>query len=141
MGKTPTPEPMVTPPLPLNSPLPTAIPSPFQVGDWLTIATILLTISAAIFYFAGWVYEAYWYSFFGINLTQINIPLQQIMIEGLPGIIIIAFSSLIAIFFFNTFLGRKKDNKTGTNLVWIMVVAYGICVLFVLVIGIIYVLV
>ena len=110
----------------------------FQVGDWLTITTILFTLSAAIFYFAGWVYEAYWYGFFGINLTQINIPLQQIMIEGLPGIVIIAISSSIAIMVFNLFPRKKKKSGTNPSFVWVMVSAYGLCVLVVFVIGILY---
>ncbi len=70
--------------------------SGIKISDILSFASAILAfVSAAIFYIAGWVYEAHWYSFFGINLSQIKISTEQIMIDGVPGILILAFSVLL----------------------------------------------
>ena len=65
-------------------------------SDMLNLTTALLgLVSAAIFYVAGWVYEANWYAFYGISLTQINFQPQQVMVEGIPGVFLIGVSFVI----------------------------------------------
>ena len=54
-------------------------------------------ITSAIFYYTGWVYLAHWYGFFGIDATQINIPIQVILLHGVPGILVLVISVLIPI--------------------------------------------
>jgi len=105
-------------------------------SDFLSLITVALTISAAVFYIAGWVYEVYWYGFFGINITQINIPLQQIMIEGLPGILIIAFGLLVAFLFFAGRRNRQDDIAENLDVLRIILTAYSVSVFIILFIGI-----
>ncbi len=56
-------------------------------------------ITSAIFYFAGWVYVAHWYGFFGIDATQINIPTQVILLHGVPGILVLGISLMLGVIF------------------------------------------
>lgn len=105
-------------------------------GDLLSFITVALTISAAVFYIAGWIYEAHWYGFFGINITQINIPLQQIMIEGLPGIFIIAISLLVANVIFSIRRMNKKNDPKNLDVLRTILIAYSISIGFILSIGI-----
>jgi hypothetical protein len=54
-------------------------------------------ITSAVFYFTGWVYISHWYSYYGIDATQINIPLQLILLHGFPGVLFLATCSLLAL--------------------------------------------
>jgi hypothetical protein len=123
---------------------PLVIPEPLgnrmKLGDLVGLITVAITISAAVFYIAGWIYEVYWYGFFGINVTQISIPLQQIMIEGLPGILIIVVSLLISNLLFSIRrwnIQRRNTEGSAKNLdvLWTILLAYGLSVVTVLVIG------
>lgn len=44
--------------------------------DWdvlgLTSAAIAL-VGTAIFFISGWIYEAHWFSFFGVNIAQLSL--------------------------------------------------------------------
>ncbi len=97
-----TPETVVTPPESPQQPsiLPDRAtkqkPEPGLNWDVLGIASAAITlISAAIFYVAGWVYEAHWHSYFGINTSQIDLVPANVMIQGMPGIFLLGCTTLL----------------------------------------------
>lgn len=47
-------------------------------------ATALTLLGAGVLFMLGWAYEANWYGYFGVSITQINILPQQILIQSIP---------------------------------------------------------
>lgn len=71
--------------------------SPRMNWDVLGIASVAISlVGAAIFYVSGWVYEAHWFGFYGIHLSQIDISPPLIMIHGVPGIIVFIVAIFLA---------------------------------------------
>lgn len=66
--------------------------------DWdvlgLTSAAIAL-VGTAIFFISGWIYEAHWFSFFGVNISQLNPDPIRMMVQGIPGVLY--FSSVFLV--------------------------------------------
>ena len=60
---------------------------------FLPFVTVIVT---SIFYFTGWVYISHWYSYYGIDATQISIPLQLVLLHGFPGILFLVICGLTA---------------------------------------------
>lgn len=58
-------------------------------------ATVALA-GAAIFYVSGWMYEAQWYGYYGVPLMQISLDQAAVMIQGVPGIMLLSVSMLVA---------------------------------------------
>jgi hypothetical protein len=54
-------------------------------------------IGAAIFYLAGWIYEAHWYAFYGLDVAQLNLAPFHIMIQGVPSIFLLILCSAISL--------------------------------------------
>ncbi len=84
------------------SPVQTEIPQknepPLKASDLLSFFSGIVALSlGAIFYISGWVYEANWYSFYGIQLSQVDLSTQQIMIDGVPGIFILIVSGILVL--------------------------------------------
>lgn len=53
--------------------------------DILGVLALFITLfGAAILYTCGWAYEAAWYGYFGIELSSLELPLYQTMVEGFP---------------------------------------------------------
>jgi uncharacterized Tic20 family protein len=72
--------------------------------DILGIVTLGLTlIGASALYIAGWSYEAAWYGYYSLELSSLELPLYQTMIEGFPFALVLAIAIVIA---FNS----TKDN-------------------------------
>ncbi len=61
---------------------------------------------AALLFMLGWAYEANWYGFFGISMSQVTIQPQGIFIQSLPGVVTIAscFSASLVINYCGHFL-------------------------------------
>jgi hypothetical protein len=62
---------------------------------FIPFATVIAT---SIFYFTGWVYISHWYSYYGIDASQVDIPLQLILLHGFPGILFLTICGLISLF-------------------------------------------
>lgn len=68
-----------------------------KASDWLSFSSAIIAVTAtAIFYFAGWVYVSHWYSFYGIDSSELDLPTQLILIHGIPGILVIILTGLVA---------------------------------------------
>ncbi len=69
-----------------------------KLSDVLNSALIVAAITAIV-YFQGWLYSSSWYSFYSIDLSQIQIPTQVVLIHGIPGttvsVVILAVSLLM----------------------------------------------
>jgi hypothetical protein len=60
----------------------------------LTSVTIAI-IGAATLYAVGWMYESRWYSYYGIEPSQLNLAPNQVSIQSIPGLLFIFFSAAI----------------------------------------------
>jgi hypothetical protein len=78
---------------------PRAIPATKSTDDIISkyFLPFAAAITTAIFYFTGWAYIAHWYGFFGIDASQVNVPIQIILIHGVPGILLLVACGLIAL--------------------------------------------
>lgn len=76
----------------------------------LTSAAVTV-IGAAIFYIAGWTYEVHWYGYYGIEISQIDLSPPRIMVQGMPGILLLALGISLSLIWFlvgNLFSWWKK---------------------------------
>jgi hypothetical protein len=66
------------------------------IGDRLSkyFLPFAALIASAIFYYTGWVYISHWYGYYGIDATQVNVSVQNILVNGIPGVMVL-FSTLI----------------------------------------------
>lgn len=72
--------------------------------DVIGLTSVAITlVGAAIFYIAGWMYEAHWFSYYGIDISQLSLSPFQIMIEGVPGILLLTISLLTSFLFISIF--------------------------------------
>lgn len=55
-------------------------------------ATAITLGGAAIFFVSGWYYEARWYSFYGIDISQLSLSPINFMVQGIPGILFFLIS-------------------------------------------------
>lgn len=86
-----------------------------KASDWLSFSSaIIAVIASGIFYFAGWVYISHWYSFFGIDATELNVSPQTIVIHGVPGVLVIILVGLFtsSIYAIAKLSARKKSVTT-----------------------------
>lgn len=97
--------------------------------DVIGLTSVAITIvGAATFYIAGWFYEAHWYSYYGIEVSQIELVPHQVMVQGVPGILLLVFSAslslalfLIGRLFFWIISWLKKGERL--DLAWNMLVS------------------
>lgn len=66
-----------------------------RIMGWAS--AIITLIGAAIFYVAGWVYEAHWFGFYGIDSSRLALPVTSVMIQGIPGILLLTLCVLITV--------------------------------------------
>lgn len=60
--------------------------------DIIGISTTAITLGgAAIFFVSGWFYESKWYSFYGLEISQLSLSPVNIMMQGMSGMIIFVF--------------------------------------------------
>ena len=74
--------------------------SPFRFWNWdvVGLTSVAVTIvGAAIFYVAGWVYEANWYGFYSIEVSQIGLVPNQVMLQGFPGIFLVLIGLILSV--------------------------------------------
>lgn len=87
-----------------------------QPGDLLNFVSAMLALaSAAIFYIAGWVYESHWYAYYNLTTGMIDLPTERVMIQGVPGIFLLAFALLISTMI--VMLSKQKLVKDDIQLV------------------------
>jgi len=85
-----------------------------QPSDWLNFSSALVVVATtSIFYFSGWIYVSTWYGFYGLNISQLQIPLQTVLVNGLPGIFASILVSLyvITIIPFMDWLSKVDANE------------------------------
>lgn len=77
----------------------TGVASPITpFWDVLGLSSVAVTIAgAAIFYIAGWVYEANWYGYYKIEISQVGLIPNQVMVQGFPGIFLVLVGLIISI--------------------------------------------
>jgi hypothetical protein len=103
-----------------------------KTSDILSFSSALVVVvSSAILYLAGWVYLAHWYAYFGMDATQINLPTQTVIIHGLPSILILVLAglssaSIVAVWKIVKSAARLEKNDFPI----IVVIAYLIAFLF-----------
>lgn len=69
--------------------------------DVIGLTSVAITIAgAATFYIAGWFYEAHWYGYYGIEVSQIELVPYQIMVQGVPGILLLVLSISLSLAMF-----------------------------------------
>lgn len=70
--------------------------------DVLGLTSVAITlVGAAIFYAAGWIYESRWYAYYGIEVSQLNLPSHQVAIQGVPGILVVIFSVVVSLIIYS----------------------------------------
>lgn len=77
--------------------------------DVLGFSSAAITLlGAGTLYIIGWAYVSNWYQYFGINIEQIDLPLQQILIFSTPAIlsVIILVPLSVSYYFFIFFIRR-----------------------------------
>jgi hypothetical protein len=110
--------------------------------DVIGISTTAVTLAgAAIFFVSGWFYEARWYGFYGLNISQLRLSPIDFMVQGIPGIMVFLIAFLISwvvirvskVFFRAFWLFRLEGDAPGVaflnvilrnELVWIGLLAY-----------------
>jgi hypothetical protein len=94
--------------------------------DVIGISTTAVTLAgAAIFFVSGWFYEARWYGFYGLNISQLQLSPIDFMVQGIPGILLFLISFCISWVvikvskgIFQTFWSyRIKGNSAGVQLI------------------------
>jgi hypothetical protein len=93
------------------------------------IGSAAITIAgAAIFYIAGWVYEAHWYGYYGVEVSQLDIAPHIVMIQGVPGIVFLAIMGAISLALFSfAKLLLLSTGITKEDLPGIILNAYILC--------------
>jgi len=81
-------------------------------------------ITSAIFYYAGWVYIAHWYGFFGIDATQVNIPIQVIFLHGLPSMLIMSGGGFIFALIISSIRIFQKTQPSLSTLINTFIITY-----------------
>lgn len=90
----------------------------------LLFSSAAITIGVALFFWIGWMYEAKWYGYYGINVAQLDLPVQNIVIQSIPilllalfilALILIGVYVLRVFIYFFYFLVTKKQ-KTWNDL-------------------------
>jgi hypothetical protein len=78
------------------------------------LSAAITVLGAAIFFMVGWSYEANWYGYYGISMSQVNLPVQQILVQSFPPIIIVlvVFGLLVSIYWLVYFRGRASVDIT-----------------------------
>lgn len=73
-----------------------------------------------MFFWIGWIYESKWYSFYGINIAQIEMPVQLVITQSVSPLLIIFFVLLLLflvvyilrwlfVYLFYVFTGKEVD--------------------------------
>ncbi|MCL4272257.1 MAG: hypothetical protein KJZ77_00170 [Anaerolineales bacterium] len=78
-------------------------------------SAIIAVIASAIFYFAGWVYVSHWYSFFGVDASQLDLPTPIILIHGVPGILTILGTGFAAVSLFSISKHATKRRRVNAG--------------------------
>jgi len=71
-------------------------------------------IGTAILYMIGWVYVSNWYSFFGVNISQLNISIPQVIIQCITPITITFITIVlggILFYILSRFLSFARENQ------------------------------
>jgi hypothetical protein len=92
-------------------------PINWDVLGLLSAAVTLL--GAAIFFMVGWSYEANWYGYYGISMSQVNLPAQQILVQSFPPtiIVLVVFGLFVSIYLtFVYFRERILEDMTQVQL-------------------------
>jgi uncharacterized protein YebE (UPF0316 family) len=103
---------------------------------------VIVTISA-IFYFTGWVYISHWYSYYGIDATRINIPIQIILLHGFPGILFMGVCGLVAILgvaFYRNLFYHSPLHISDIPTVVVLAYLISLVIIFIAIVVILYVL-
>lgn len=79
------------------------------------VATALALAAASIFFISGWLYETQWYSFYGIEISQINIPPTSFMVQGFPGILIVMICVPFTWILIRLYRGISRFIKVRSN--------------------------
>lgn len=82
-----------------------SVPTPKRELNWdvIGLASVAITLmSAGVFYIAGWVYEARWYSFYGLEVSQFQLDPARVMVQGMPGILLLTASITLSLILFST---------------------------------------
>lgn len=105
--------------------------SPRMNWDVLGIASLAISlVGAAIFYVSGWVYEAHWFGFYGIHLSQIDISPPLIMIHGVPGIIVFTVAIFLAQMLFATYQAYRGKTVLFQDFPVVILIAFVLVSLF-----------
>lgn len=86
--------------------------------DWNVmgfVSVAITLISTSFFFLIGWSYESNWYSYFGINSSEINIPVPQVLIRSVPIVIGALISLLLSYLFISLLIFVLESLKTFEN--------------------------
>lgn len=81
--------------------------------DIVGLFSAVIPLSGTVILFLlGWDYESNWYSYFGMNIDQVNVSLQQVMLHGVPAILYTLYylSGSMVIFFIIRAFGTFSRN-------------------------------
>ena len=59
--------------------------------DWdiIGISSTAISLLGIVFFVVGYSYEAAWYAYFGISITEFDIPIQRFLLQSIPAILIV----------------------------------------------------
>ena len=81
-------------------------------------SAIVPLVGTGILFIIGWAYQANWYGYFGVSMSQVNVQPQDVIIQSLPGVVtitsclsagIVSYYSFYFLFeFFKQFSKRRE---------------------------------
>ncbi|MFN8413172.1 MAG: hypothetical protein U0Z26_12365 [Anaerolineales bacterium] len=82
-------------------------------SDWLNFSSaIAVVLATSIFFTSGWVYVATWFSFYGLNANDLQIPTQMVLINGIPGVFAAIFVGFLS---FSVYVAERHFSKDKLN--------------------------
>ncbi len=82
-------------------------------SDWLNFSSaIAVVLATSIFFTSGWVYIATWFSFYGLNANELQIPTQMVLINGIPGVFAAIFVGFLS---FSVHAAERHFSKDKHN--------------------------
>ena len=87
-------------------------------SDWLNFSSaVIVVVATSILYYSGWQYTSTWFSFFGLDLSAMEIPASTILVNGTPGLLFTVGLFIIALLFSMTReVGRSRKKKMQSRL-------------------------